>query len=61
MPSTAVQNHLAQPEPKSAKKKKAKSDRVDSPAPTASPAPELALSVTGDDNSESPYVRELHK
>jgi hypothetical protein len=64
MPSTAVQNPPAQTESKSAKKKKAKADaeqRTDSPAPTASPAPEKAASVAGDDANESPYVKELQK
>ncbi|KAF7533236.1 hypothetical protein G7054_g7271 [Neopestalotiopsis clavispora] len=63
MPLAAVQNPPAQTESKSAKKKKAKAEqqRTDSPAPTTSPAPEKAASVSGDDVSESPYVKELQK
>ncbi|KAI1857988.1 hypothetical protein JX265_011018 [Neoarthrinium moseri] len=59
MPSSAVQNPPPQAESKSAKKKKAKAElRTESPAPSASPAP---VSVSGEDSSESPYVRELQK
>ncbi|KAI1800710.1 hypothetical protein F4811DRAFT_498126 [Daldinia bambusicola] len=65
MPSTAVQNPPVQTESKSAKKKKAKAERTDSPAPSALSVPEKAGSVAGqesqDDSSESPYVRELQK
>ncbi|KAK9772200.1 hypothetical protein AB5N19_00675 [Seiridium cardinale] len=62
MPSTAVQNPPAQTDSKSAKKKKVKAEqRTESPAPSASPVPEKATSVSGDDASESPYVRELQK
>ncbi|KAG4223489.1 hypothetical protein PC116_g28046 [Phytophthora cactorum] len=65
MPSPAVQNPPVQTESKSAKKKKAKAERTDSPAPSALSVPEKAGSVTGqegqDDSSESPYVRELQK
>ncbi|KAI1652334.1 hypothetical protein F4815DRAFT_496374 [Daldinia loculata] len=65
MPSSAVQNPLVQTESKSAKKKKAKAERTESPAPSALSVPEKAGSVAGqegqDDSSESPYVRELQK
>ncbi|KAI1481398.1 hypothetical protein F4774DRAFT_49458 [Daldinia eschscholtzii] len=65
MPSPAVQNPPVQTESKSAKKKKAKAERTDSPAPSALSVPEKAGSVAGqegqDDSSESPYVRELQK
>ncbi|OTB16219.1 hypothetical protein K445DRAFT_34346, partial [Daldinia sp. EC12] len=65
MPSPAVQNPPVQTESKSAKKKKAKAERTDSPAPSALSVPEKASSVAGqegqDDSSESPYVRELQK
>ncbi|KAI1777544.1 hypothetical protein F4818DRAFT_317347 [Hypoxylon cercidicola] len=65
MPSSAVQNPPVQAESKSAKKKKAKGDRTESPAPSALSIPEKPTSVTGqegqDDSSESPYVRELQK
>ena len=68
MPSAAVQNPPAQTESKSAKTKKAAKveSRVESPAPSNSPATEKTSSVTGayngqDDNSESPYIRELAK
>ncbi|KAH9907782.1 hypothetical protein F4778DRAFT_719084 [Xylariomycetidae sp. FL2044] len=65
MPSSAVQNPPVQAESKSAKKKKAKADRTDSPAPTASSGPEKAASVAGQDSPDegfdSPYVRELQK
>lgn len=62
MPSTAVQNPPAQTESKSAKKKKVKAEqRTESPAPSASPSAENAISVSGDDASESPYVKELQK
>lgn len=60
MPSSAVQNPPAQIESKSAKKKKAKVERTESPAPSST-APDKAVSVSGDDASESPYVRELQK
>ncbi|KAI8959999.1 hypothetical protein F5Y11DRAFT_283160 [Daldinia sp. FL1419] len=62
MPSPAVQNPPVQTESKSAKKKKAKAERTDSPAPSV---PEKAASVAAqegqDESSESPYVRELQK
>lgn len=67
MPSAAVQNPPAQTESKSAKKKKAAKagSRVESPAPSASPATEKAASVAGaynpDDTSESAYIRDLAK
>ncbi|KAF3070715.1 hypothetical protein GL218_00293 [Daldinia childiae] len=65
MPSSAVQNPLVQTESKSAKKKKAKAERTESPAPSALSVPEKAGSIAGqegqDDSSESPYVRELQK
>jgi hypothetical protein len=64
MPSSAIQNP-APAESKSAKKKKAKVERTESPAPTASPAPEKANSISGadgaDDSFESPYIREIQK
>ncbi|KAI1106357.1 hypothetical protein F4804DRAFT_301031 [Jackrogersella minutella] len=65
MASIAVQNPPVQADSKSAKKKKAKVDRTESPAPSALSIPDKAISVTGqdgqDDSSESPYVRELQK
>lgn len=65
MPSTAVQNPSVQTESKSAKKKKAKVDRTESPAPSALSVPEVSGSVTGqdghDESSENAYVRELQK
>lgn len=62
MPSTAVQNPPAQTESKSAKKKKVKAEqRTESPAPSASGAQEKASSVSGEDASESPYVKEIQK
>ena len=65
MPSSAVQNPPAAADSKSAKKKKAKAERTDSPAPSASPAADKAVSVSGADASEdgleSPYIRELQK
>ncbi|KAI0179941.1 hypothetical protein GGR52DRAFT_529083 [Hypoxylon sp. FL1284] len=65
MAASAVQNPPIQTESKSAKKKKAKGERTDSPAPSAQSVPEKPTSVTGqegqDDSSESPYVRELQK
>jgi hypothetical protein len=61
MPSAAVQNPPAQTDSKSAKKKKVKAaERTESPAPSST-APEKAVSVSGEDASESPYVRELQK
>ncbi|KAF9874513.1 hypothetical protein CkaCkLH20_08076 [Colletotrichum karsti] len=64
MAASTVQNPAVQTESKSAKKKKAKAaaaaaERTDSPAPTASPAPEKADG--SDESGESPYVRELQK
>ncbi|KAH9997679.1 hypothetical protein F4779DRAFT_631445 [Xylariaceae sp. FL0662B] len=63
MPSSAVQNPPVQAESKSAKKKKAKADRTESPIPSTSP--EKSASVNGhesnDDNSDNPYIRELQK
>ncbi|KAL0940342.1 uncharacterized protein CTRU02_203105 [Colletotrichum truncatum] len=60
MAASPVQNPAVQSESKSAKKKKAKAaERTDSPAPTASPAPEKADG--SDESGESPYVRELQK
>ncbi|OTA99540.1 hypothetical protein M426DRAFT_67625 [Hypoxylon sp. CI-4A] len=65
MPSTAVQNPPVQTESKSAKKKKAKADRTESPAPSALSVAEKPSSVAGqegqDDNSDNPYIRELQK
>ncbi|KAF6844100.1 hypothetical protein CMUS01_01416 [Colletotrichum musicola] len=60
MAASPVQNPAVQSESKSAKKKKAKAvERTESPAPTASPAPEKADG--SDESGESPYVRELQK
>ncbi|KAI0014944.1 hypothetical protein F4780DRAFT_773873 [Xylariomycetidae sp. FL0641] len=64
MPAAAVQNPPVQGESKSAKKKKAKAERADSPAPSASPTAEKAGSTTGqeqEDGFESPYIRDLQK
>jgi len=66
MATTTIQNPPAQAESKSAKKKKAKAaERTESPAPATS-TPEKTSSIppneaTGDDASESPYIRELAK
>jgi hypothetical protein len=61
MAASSVQNPPTQ-ESKSSKKKKAKAgERTESPAPTASPAPERATDAPAEDASESPYVRELLK
>ncbi|KAI8288972.1 hypothetical protein K4K60_009878 [Colletotrichum sp. SAR11_57] len=60
MAASPVQNPAVQSESKSAKKKKAKAiERTESPAPTASPAPEKADG--SDESGESPYIRELQK
>ncbi len=65
MSAPAVQNPPVQVESKSARKKKAKGDRTESPAPSALSIPDKPTSVTGqegqDDSSESLYVRELQK
>ncbi|KAI0385502.1 hypothetical protein F5Y04DRAFT_186887 [Hypomontagnella monticulosa] len=65
MPSTAVQNPPVQTESKSAKKKKAKADRTESPAPSALSVPDAPGSTAGqdghDDSSENAYIRELQK
>ncbi|KAI0880128.1 uncharacterized protein GGS22DRAFT_175943 [Annulohypoxylon maeteangense] len=65
MPSSAVQNPPVQTESKSAKKKKAKAIRTESPAPSALSIPEKPASVAGqdgqDDTSENAYIRELQK
>ena len=62
MAASPVQNPQAPAESKSAKKKKAKAERTESPAPIL----EKAASVSPNDGSledasESPYVRELAK
>ncbi|ERS99285.1 hypothetical protein HMPREF1624_04484 [Sporothrix schenckii ATCC 58251] len=64
MAASAVQNPAAPTDAKSAKKKKAKASRTESPAPTASS--EKAVSVApndanGDDSGEPAYLRELSK
>jgi hypothetical protein len=66
MAGTAVQNPPAKPESKSAKKKKAaKTERTDSPAPASTLTPDKPTSVAGQegagDENESPYIRELQK
>ncbi|KAI0901392.1 hypothetical protein F4806DRAFT_452112 [Annulohypoxylon nitens] len=66
MPSSlSVQNPPVQTESKSAKKKKAKVTRTDSPAPSALSVPDKPASVAGqdgqDDASENAYIRELQK
>ncbi|KAI1438581.1 hypothetical protein GGR50DRAFT_638713 [Xylaria sp. CBS 124048] len=65
MPSAAIQNPPVLAETKSSKKKRAKTERTESPAPTASPAPEKAASASGadasDDGNENVYIRELQK
>lgn len=63
MAASAVQNPAAPADSKSAKKKKAKAGRTESPAPAAS---EKAVSVApneanGDDSGEPAYLRELSK
>ncbi|KAK2004288.1 hypothetical protein LX36DRAFT_650070 [Colletotrichum falcatum] len=60
MAASPVQNPAVQAESKSAKKKKAKlAERTESPAPTASPAPERADG--SDESGETPYIREIQK
>ncbi|KAK2053582.1 hypothetical protein LY76DRAFT_553747 [Colletotrichum caudatum] len=60
MAASSVQNPAVQAESKSAKKKKAKvAERTESPAPTASPAPERADG--SDESGETPYIREIQK
>jgi hypothetical protein len=59
---SAVQNLPVQAETKSGKKKKAKAaERSDSPAPTASPAPEKATEGIQEDGSDNAYIREMQK
>ena len=64
MASPSVQNPPAPVESKSARKKKAKVERTESPAPAASTS-EKAASVAGgenqDDLSESHFIREIQK
>ncbi|KAI2631761.1 hypothetical protein GGS21DRAFT_491664 [Xylaria nigripes] len=64
MPSPAVQNPPVLAESKSAKKK-AKAERTESPAPSASPEKAASPDASGvdvsDDGLESPYIRELQK
>jgi len=62
MAASTVQNPPAPAESKSARKKKSKTERTDSPAPAAS-TPEKPASVADahEDSSESPYIRELQK
>ncbi|TIC97000.1 hypothetical protein CH35J_007663 [Colletotrichum higginsianum] len=60
MAASPVQNPAVQTESKSAKKKKAKvAERTESPAPTASPAPEKADG--SDESGETAYIREIQK
>lgn len=63
MAASAVQNPAAPVDSKSAKKKKSKAGRTESPAPTASS--EKAVSVAPNDangdDSEPAYLRELSK
>ncbi|WYZ37168.1 hypothetical protein EsH8_II_000674 [Colletotrichum jinshuiense] len=60
MAASPVQNPAVQSESKSAKKKKVKAaERTESPAPTASPAPEKADG--SDESGETAYIRELQK
>ncbi|KAK4152899.1 hypothetical protein C8A00DRAFT_15842 [Chaetomidium leptoderma] len=63
MAASDIQNPPASVESKSAKKKKVKSARTESPAPVAS-TPELAGSVAGgegQDDSDNAYIRDLQK
>lgn len=64
MAASSVQNPAAPADAKSAKKKKVKAGRTESPAPAA--ASEKAVSVapndaSGDDSGEPGYLRELSK
>ncbi|WQF82461.1 hypothetical protein CDEST_07475 [Colletotrichum destructivum] len=60
MAASPIQNPAVQTESKSAKKKKAKvAERTESPAPTASPAPEKADG--SDESGETAYIREIQK
>ncbi|OHW96579.1 hypothetical protein CSPAE12_04776 [Colletotrichum incanum] len=60
MAASPVQNPAVQAESKSAKKKKARAaERTESPAPTASPAPEKADG--SDESGETAYIREIQK
>jgi hypothetical protein len=66
MAASTVQNPSAPIDSKSAKKKKTKAERTESPAPAATMTPDKPASVAGndgagDDANESPYVRELQK
>ena len=61
MAASDIQNPPAPVESKSAKKKKAKAERTESPAPVAS-TPERAVSVAaGEDDSDNAYIRDLQK
>lgn len=61
MAAATVQNPPVLGESKSAKKKKAKLERTESPAPASTPA-ENPGSVAGDgEDGENPYIRELQK
>jgi hypothetical protein len=61
MPASTLQNPTVVVDANSTKKKKGKAPRTDSPAPSASEALEKPVSVSGDDASESPYIREMSK
>ncbi|KAI0843587.1 hypothetical protein F5Y06DRAFT_255317 [Hypoxylon sp. FL0890] len=64
MPSSTVQNPPVQTDSKSGRKKKAKADRTESPAPSALSVPDKPGSVAGQegqDDSSSPWIRELQK
>jgi hypothetical protein len=62
MAASTVQNPQAPAESKSAKKKKAKAERTESPVPAAILTPDKPASGGGaDEEDDSPYVRELRK
>ena len=61
MAASDIQNPPAPIESKSAKKKRAKVERTESPAPVAS-TPERAASVApGEEDSDNAYIRDLQK
>ncbi len=61
MAASDIQNPPAPVESKSAKKKRAKAERTESPAPAVS-TPERAASVApGEEESDNAYIRDLQK
>lgn len=61
MAASDIQNPPAPVESKSAKKKKSKVERTESPAPVPSTAPGSVAAGEGRDESDNAYIRDLQK